>query len=224
MAAQVNADAQRRRNFSGVGMISPSQGLQVLDRILGKDIAQLGVLPIQWRSFISRFEGGMLPPLLSGFGLATQQQQTRGPKAKSEFVKQLEEAAPADRRALVLEFLRKQTIKVLGLDSSFQLDIKKPLNEMGLDSLMAIELKNSLSSAVGKNLPVTMVFNYPNVEALTGYILRDVLALEKSEEMPEEVVTKSPELGEVLSEIEKLTDEEAEALLLEKLNGKNKTE
>jgi hypothetical protein len=41
---------------------------------------------------------------------------------------------------------------------------------MGLDSLMAVELRHSLGSRAGRELPLTLTFNYPNVAALTQYL------------------------------------------------------
>src|SRR6185436_6662160 len=38
-----------------------------------------------------------------------------------------------------------------------------------------------LQASLGRTLPAIMAFNYPNIEALTAYLLRDVLALEPLE-------------------------------------------
>jgi acyl carrier protein len=45
-----------------------------------------------------------------------------------------------------------------------------PLMSAGLDSLGAVELRNSLEARVGMPLPQTLVFDYPSVEALAGYL------------------------------------------------------
>ena len=54
---------------------------------------------------------------------------------------------------------------------------------MGMDSLMAVEFKNrmtkSLGSALSQPLPSTLIFNYPNIEAISLYLLSDVLSLEE---------------------------------------------
>jgi thioesterase domain-containing protein len=48
---------------------------------------------------------------------------------------------------------------------------------MGFDSLIAIEFRNSLSAAVDFELPTTLIFDHPNVDALTNYILADIVKL-----------------------------------------------
>lgn len=50
------------------------------------------------------------------------------------------------------------------------LDPNQPLMAAGLDSLGAVELKNSLEARLGLQLPFTLVFDYPSVAALSGYI------------------------------------------------------
>src|SRR6185436_17805334 len=44
-------------------------------------------------------------------------------------------------------------------------------------SLMALELRNRLQRNLGKPLPATLAFDYPNVEAVSRFLARDVLAL-----------------------------------------------
>ena len=54
------------------------------------------------------------------------------------------------------------------LGESISLD--QPLMAAGLDSVGAVELKNAVSAAFGLELPATVTFDYPTVQALSGYI------------------------------------------------------
>jgi hypothetical protein len=80
---------------------------------------------------------------------------------------------------------------------------------MGLDSLMAVELRNALSTAIGKLLPSTLVFSYPSTAAIAGYL---------ASQMDPEPRTEAPgsagmEMGDFLSKLERLSEGEVEQLL-----------
>ena len=45
-----------------------------------------------------------------------------------------------------------------------------PLMEAGLDSISAVELRNAVSAKFGVDLPATVTFDYPTLEALAGFI------------------------------------------------------
>jgi hypothetical protein len=46
----------------------------------------------------------------------------------------------------------------------------------GLDSLGAVELRNSLEGRLGMALPSTLVFDYPTVAAIAGFIADSLTA------------------------------------------------
>jgi hypothetical protein len=54
----------------------------------------------------------------------------------------------------------------------------------GLDSPGAVELRNELSKQIGIQLPGTLVFDYPTVGALTGYIESCISAQAGTSEQP----------------------------------------
>ncbi len=215
MAARIQTGGKRFDR--GLGTILPEQGVAFLEQILERSEPELAVLPIRWKGFLKRFEGIEIPAVLSHFISAEGQETDNSPTEKPELVIRLEEADADERLKILTEYLRQRTVNVLGLDEDYPLDPKKPLSEMGLDSLMAIEMKNALDRGVGKKLPATMVFNYPTIEALAGYLLTDVLKLAEAAEEEETAIETEAELDKTIDDIENLSDEEAEALLLQSL-------
>jgi hypothetical protein len=97
--------------------------------------------------------------------------------------------------------------------------------DLGIDSLMAVELRNALSweLELPQALPATLIFDYPNVEAIAEYLASQVLTLDRvsSESQPadarQRTVGQSAEIRSVPLSIEDLSDEEVERLLVEKL-------
>ena len=45
-----------------------------------------------------------------------------------------------------------------------------PLMEAGLDSIGAVEVRNAVASKFGVEVPATVTFDYPSVQALAGFV------------------------------------------------------
>lgn len=56
----------------------------------------------------------------------------------------------------------------------------QPLMAAGLDSVGAVELKNAVGSAFGIELPSTVTFDYPSVQALAGFIAQNTTSTHQS--------------------------------------------
>jgi NAD(P)-dependent dehydrogenase (short-subunit alcohol dehydrogenase family)/acyl carrier protein len=215
--AEVGAAARRNeRTPMGMDTIPSQKGLQALEQVLQQGCVQVGVMPVNWQEFSQQFSARNIPPLLSdpvresrqGAGIA------RPVPPQSDLLRRLQEAAPSERRVLLLSHVRNQAARVLGIDSP--LDVRQPLNEVGLDSLMAIELRNALGIAAGRTLPATLLFDYPTVESLTDYLAREVFSSEFSKPSPPSARNADEPVG-VSAKLDDLSGEEMAALLAQKL-------
>jgi len=84
----------------------------------------------------------------------------------------LRDALPEERIDHLVTFVRGAIARVLRSADALELRRDQPLLEMGFDSLMAVELRDLLRQGIGVNqkLPATLVFDYPNVEAIARYL------------------------------------------------------
>ena len=142
-------------------------------------------------------------------------------QSKPKLLQQLKELSAEDRLPFLIAFLQTEIAVLMGLSSSQIIEPRQGFFQMGMDSLMAVELKNKLETGLGTSISSTSAFNYPNIEALAQYLLKEVVCLETEADpdlsSPEEESTHTN-----FSNIEQLSDENIEALLLEKLETLSK--
>jgi hypothetical protein len=80
---------------------------------------------------------------------------------------------------------------------------------------MAVELRNSLNHSAPKPLPATLLFDYPTLEALTGYLAK-LWALEEAAQPAPSARAAAPD---VAGSVGNMSEAEAEALLLAELEA-----
>lgn len=182
MSANLGIANERRWRQSGIDFVSPSDGLEALGHLLRCKQSQMAVLPVDWERFLRRFSNEAKPPFLSLLPEVTQSpspQRVESPHIRfPDMTKQLQRAEPSEREALLIEHLRIQAARVLGLSASDRVDPRVQLDELGLDSLMAVELRNALQETLKRSLPATLVYDYPTIAGLAEYLLKNS-ALEK---------------------------------------------
>jgi acyl transferase domain-containing protein len=151
--------------------IAPLAGLQLLERLLPQQAAQIGVLPVSWREFPA---GAAMPSLLADLIREeapghSDRRETEGGKLRESLF-----AAAEDARQPMLEgYLSQQLARVLG-SSSADLDLDRPLSDLGIDSLMAVELRARIQSDLRVTMPLASVLAGPSLRQTTTLLLEQL--------------------------------------------------
>ncbi|MEL6880505.1 MAG: SDR family NAD(P)-dependent oxidoreductase, partial [Cyanobacteria bacterium J06607_10] len=202
------------KSLSGVGLIALEQGLAQLEAIwqsatLTTDNPQIGIVPIDWSAFLSQPAFSQQPLFKS---VASQQPAARDAVIGREttpqvsFIQTLENTPQAQKREVLESFVCRQICQILGF-SPDELDMEAGFFDLGMDSLTALELKNSLETAVGLSLPSTLAFDYPTVEALIAYLSTQLIE------------PASQPLGQSENQLENQLGEKAEMQQLDSANA-----
>ncbi len=187
-------------SITGMTQIDPKQGWFVLEQLLSSGVSERGVISIDWsrsNSFTSPFFAE----------LAVDNGQN------PSLISQLESLSPSDRQNQLAAYLQSQVAKITGLGYSDAIDLNQGFAELGIDSLTSLEFRNRLQSTFNCSLPSTLTFDYPTINRLIPYLMPKLFPGD----------TLSPDFSPcILSDVEQLSEAEAEALLLDelaKING-----
>ncbi|GET44591.1 beta-ketoacyl synthase [Microseira wollei NIES-4236] len=186
-----------------------------LEQLLNQSASQVGVMPINWSQLIAT--SALTSPFFANFT----QLGVKNKEPQAEFRARLEAANVNERRQLLINHIRSEVGKVIGWDVSQTIDLQQGFFELGMDSLTSVELRNSLQKSLGCFLPSSLTFTYPTVTKLVDYLAKEVLLLDSGVELNGESPTTDQEKVPTNSYVEDLSDSEAEALLLQKLESIN---
>lgn len=221
MAASLGSHEQHRLAALGMDTIALKQGLQVLEQVFQQPSAQVGVVPVKWSQFMQQYSANTAPPLLAELareaGLQVKAEQVSAQQL--EFLQRLEKVLPRDRQELLLTHVRNQVAKVLGLGSSSSLEPHQGFFDIGMDSLTSVELRNRLQTSLGRSLPSTLIFDYPTLDALAGYLTSEMFSVEPLTDWHVASEKNNAQQAITSAEIEQLSEEDAEALLLRELES-----
>ena len=195
-----------RLSRSGMGAISPEQGLELFDAAL--DTGETLVLPARLDTAALRAQArtGMLPGIFAGVINVP----SRRPSERIESLgRRLASVPEGEREGVVLELVRAQVAAVLGYVSLEAIDAQQTFKDLGFDSLAAVELRNRLNQATGLRLPATLVFDYPTSIALAKY-LRDEISTDGVAEAPGITTSAVADLNKLESVLSSLAADDPE--------------
>ncbi|MFJ2115614.1 SDR family NAD(P)-dependent oxidoreductase, partial [Streptomyces sp. NPDC087850] len=172
----------RRVEDAGMPPLSVEQGLALFDAAL--DVGAPVAVPVRL-DLASLRARGEVPAMLRGLvRKPLRRSAATGTAGDSGLVQRLSRLDLRDRMEVLLDLVRGQAALVLGHASGADIDADRAFRDLGFDSLTAVELRNLLNSATGLRLSATLVFDYPTLAALAGYLLDELLGSEAEMAVP----------------------------------------
>ncbi|MFD3738482.1 type I polyketide synthase, partial [Streptomyces sp. NPDC058629] len=168
--AGTEADRHAR---SGVRALAAEQGVALFDAATAAGEAL--ALPVRLDLPALRAQGDVPPLLRSLIRTRTRRAVVAGSGTAGDLVQRLNRLDAEERLDLLLDLVRGQVALVLGHAGGGDVDAGRAFRELGFDSLTAVELRNRLNAVTGLRLPATLVFDYPTVRSLAGYVLDELL-------------------------------------------------
>jgi acyl transferase domain-containing protein/acyl carrier protein len=199
----------------GVESLQPEEGLRLLEQLMRGNTAQAGVFPFdlsRWSAFY---------PVVDHLPYFTRLRHdptvpAQGHSTGFSLRESLEAADPPHRRVWLEDYLREQVAQALRCTPE-RIHRQAPLGNLGVDSLLGLEIRNRLEAASGLSLPVTLLWNYPTLADLAAHLAEQLAVPLEITEQTLELVDAAWERNPTRDYVESLSDQEAEALLLQEL-------
>ncbi|MGX1567870.1 type I polyketide synthase, partial [Streptomyces sp. NPDC055509] len=186
MTGQLDQAARARISRSGLTPIPARQGLSLFDMAARvRDRAVLVPVAVDMGVLRAQAGTGTLPPLLRNLvpapvrrtaAIAESDRQGTG----SSPAQQLAELSEPEQERLLLDLVRTHAAAALGHAKPDAVGPQRGFLELGFDSLMAVELRNRLSAAVGLRLPSTSIFDHPTPLALALALRSELMGTERN--------------------------------------------
>ena len=166
--ASADASTAARLARMGMPLITPSQGLAALAYALDSASYLLTAVPFMWAAFL-RQPLHHTNPAFTDFLPVHDTQDTLLTTAESSFNLVSDNNSP-ETVTLSRDALLQQIAAAVDTVIGHAIGHDEPLMAAGLDSLGTVELRNTLESKLGLQLPATLVFDYPTVSALADLL------------------------------------------------------
>jgi len=155
----------RGDRFVSIGLhgISTAQSLDAFGTLLAAQVPQVALMALDTAGWQATFAGAARIPYLSELAAGTTAPASvaaGGPPAGG---------SPAERKAFVASFVRRQVAKTFRVAQA-QLTDATRLNALGCDSLTALELKNHFASALGVTVTPLRLLKGPSLGELIDEI------------------------------------------------------
>jgi acyl carrier protein len=153
----------------GTIALTPDEVVMLLESFLNAGATQAMALRVDWSKWRQSFRGSQESPLLEHiYAAGIDAPEASG--AKSDWRLKIETCAPDERSDIIGLAVRDVVGSVLRVKPE-GLRMDQPLTDLGLDSLMAVEIENSIESAIGIALPPASLMKARTIGQIVALIV-----------------------------------------------------
>jgi len=189
----------------GFNMIAPTEALDVFQQLLGSTEPQVAAISMDWPQFFRQYADNVRPAFFDRIP----DHESRLHAKPENFYLTLKDVHGDQQRDMLREHIASMVAGILGLNPGTIVDSRQGFFQLGMDSLTSMELRNRLQKEFDCKLGITLIFKYPTVDSLAEYLLGAIISPVLSE-------TRG-QIHQDAADLAELTEQEAETLLLEKL-------
>ncbi|KAI6777832.1 uncharacterized protein J7T54_002694 [Emericellopsis cladophorae] len=177
MASKLSENTLANLDQFGLDFLTPREGFSLMeDSIMSERAVTVGAALDLYRLQTYLESQSRVPPYLGqllgrGDGNGTSQ---------PDLQVVLSGADPAHHPDIILRLVRDVVARALGFTWSEDVDVNRPLQEIGIDSLTAVQTRNHLATMTGLRLSVNILFHHKNLLDLSGFLLSELQSISAS--------------------------------------------
>ena len=175
MAALADKNLLARLERGGMTALLPSQGLSTIAALLfgiaGLPAATLLAGAFTWSKLLEGHRGKQVAfaGLISSSFASSSSSPSAAVLMMAPAKAHMQPAPSTDQSSLLLQ-IEERVLATVASVIGGAIDLTAPLMEAGMDSLGAVELRNTLATTFKTDIPATIVFDYPSVKQIAGFI------------------------------------------------------
>jgi phthiocerol/phenolphthiocerol synthesis type-I polyketide synthase D len=161
----------RSLTLSVLDPISPAEGIDALQSLMGSNLVQVGVARLRLDRAAAAFPEirglGYFAKLARELNDAGDGDDWPGPGA-------LRQLDPDEATRMVNKRLRGRISAIMGYPDDSAIQADQPLTELGMDSLMAVRIRNTARGDFGVEPPVALLLQGASLQDLTSELIRQL--------------------------------------------------
>ncbi|KAK4182661.1 hypothetical protein QBC35DRAFT_444796 [Podospora australis] len=173
MASRLGSATKSHLQNMGLNPLQPDDGLDILYQAIVSRRALTVAAELNLKHLQAHFQeqAGGVPPLFASI-----LNQASATAQAPSLVQRLREAEPENHTGITLSMVREVVAKALGFTDPFDVEVERPLKDVGIDSLTAVQIRNHLATLTGLTLSVNVALHHPTLSSLSLFVLGQLQA------------------------------------------------